>query len=208
MRFRIGQAGWGLLLASAVTGSAAQTQQAAARVVEDPVDVRPDKAPPGANYVIGIGDVVAINVWKDADLSRTMPVRPDGRISLPVIGEIEVAGLTTGELQERIVTKLGPYVRNPQVNVIIEQIRSRTFNVMGKVSKPGSFDLIKPTSLLDAIALAGGFTEYARVSHIYVLRTQPNGSQTIIPFNYKAVIKGKRPADNINLQPGDSVVVP
>lgn len=196
------------MLALATIEAIAQTPGPSARAADDSRDAQSYKASTSTDYVIGIGDVLAINVWKDADLSKTMPVRPDGKISLPVIGDIAVAGLTTGELQERLVTKLGPYVRNPQVNVIIEQIRSRTFNVMGKVSKPGSFDLIKPTSLLDAIALAGGFTEYARVSHIHVLRTLPDGSQTVIPFNYKALIKGKRPADNLAIQPGDTVVVP
>ncbi len=162
----------------------------------------------GDRYEIGIGDVISVNVWKDAELSRSMPVRPDGQISLPVIGEVQAAGLTTVQLQAQIVSRLDTYIRNPQVNVIIQEIKSRTFNVMGKVAKPGSFELSKPTTVLDAIALAGGFQEYARQSRIYVLRMSPGKLQTMLPFNYKAVIKGKRPAENIQIQPGDTVVVP
>jgi polysaccharide biosynthesis/export protein len=190
------------------TASAAQVTHPAAHAAEYSANVRPDNAAFGDRYLIGINDVVAISVWKDADLSRTMPVRPDGKISLPVIGEVQAAGLTTAQLQDEIVTKLTSYVLDPQVNVIVEEIRSRTFNVMGKVIKPGSFDLAKPTTVLDAIAMAGGFQEYARVTHIYVLRSRPGGSQDMLHFNYKAVIKGKRPQENIQVQPGDPVVIP
>lgn len=208
MRARIGLAAWGAILALGVVATAAQTPRPTTRPAKESAHTGPNKAKTDADYVIGIGDVVAINVWKDADLSRTMPVRPDGRISLPVIGEVEVSGVTTKQLQKRIVAKLEPYVRNPQVNVIVEEIRSRTFNVLGKVAKPGSFDLVKPTTVLDALALAGGFQEYARVTHIHVLRPLPNGGQHILAFNYKAVVKGKKPAENVLLQPGDTIVVP
>jgi polysaccharide biosynthesis/export protein len=190
------------------SGSEAQGQHTAARAAGSPADILPANAAFGDRYEIGIGDVVAINVWKDAELSRTMPVRPDGEISLPVIGEIQVAGLTTAQLQALIVSRLDPYIRNPQVNVIVQEIKSRTFNVMGKVNKPGSFDLTKPTRVLDAIALAGGFQEYAKQSRLYVLRPLPSGEQTMLPFNYKAVIKGKRPTENVQIQSGDTVVVP
>jgi len=160
------------------------------------------------SYVIGPGDVLAVNVWKDAELSRTMPVRPDGRISLPVLGEVQAAGLTAEQLQAQIGEKLGDYMRDPQVNVIVEEIKSRTFNVVGKVAKAGSFALAKPTTVLDAIAEAGGFQDFARLSKIYVLRHVPNGSAMMIPFNYKQVIKGRRVDENVELQPEDTVVVP
>lgn len=195
-------------IAAQETGSAVQETHPAAHAADYPANVRPDNAAFGDRYVIGINDVVAISVWKDAELSRTMPVRPDGKISLPVIGEVQAAGLTTAQLQAEIVTKLNSYVLDPQVNVIVEEVRSRTFNVMGKVIKPGSFDLTKPTTVLDAIAMAGGFQEYAKVTHIYVLRSRPGGSQEMLRFNYKAVIKGKRPQENIPVQPGDTVVIP
>jgi polysaccharide export outer membrane protein len=190
------------------TASAAQDGHAAAHAADYAASVRPDNAAFGDRYVIGINDVVAISVWKDAELSRTMPVRPDGKISLPVIGDVQAAGLTTLQLQAAIVAKLNNYVLDPQVNVIVEEVRSRTFNVMGKVIKPGSFDLAKPTTVLDAIAMAGGFQEYARISRIYVLRSLPGGSQQMLRFDYKAVIRGKRPQENIQIQPGDTVVVP
>jgi polysaccharide biosynthesis/export protein len=201
-------AGAALAVAAQETASAAQGTHPAAHAADYSASVRPDDAAFGDRYIIGINDVVAISVWKDADLSRTMPVRPDGKISLPVIGDVQAAGLTTLQLQSAIVAKLNNYVLDPQVNVIVEEIRSRTFNVMGKVVKPGSFDLAKPTTVLDAIAMAGGFQEYARVTHIYVLRSRPGGSQVMLHFNYKAVIKGKRSQQNIPVQPGDTVVVP
>lgn len=159
-------------------------------------------------YVIGPGDILSITVWKEADLSRTVAVRPDGRISLPMLGELTASGHTGLELQRFIEVKLRTYVRNPQVNVSIEQIKSRTFNVLGKVSKAGSFELTKPTRVLDAIAMAGGFLEFAHVTKIYVLRRSEEGSQSMIRFNYKRVIKGQDEAMNIALQPGDTVVVP
>lgn len=195
-------------VAAQAAGSAAQEAHPAAHAADYSANLRPDNAAFGDRYVIGINDVVAISVWKDAELSRTMPVRPDGKISLPVIGDVQAAGLTTVQLQTQIVAKLASYVLDPQVNVIVEEIRSRTFNVMGKVIKPGSFDLTKPTTVLDAIAMAGGFQEYARVTHIYVLRSRPGGSQDMLHFNYKSVIKGKRPQQNVQVQPGDTVVIP
>lgn len=207
MKVKVGLAAWGAILAIGST-IAAQGTRPNVLAAEDISRSTPDKTEIGADYVIGIGDVVAVTVWKDADLSRTMPVRPDGRLSLPVIGELQAAGLTTGQLRDRIVAKLDPYLRNPQVNVIVQEIRSRTFNVLGKVTRPGSFELVKPTTVLDALALAGGFGEYARVTHVYVLRPMPNGSQSILPFNYKAVVKGKKSAENVQIQPGDTVVVP
>lgn len=160
------------------------------------------------DYAIGPGDVLAIQVWKNPDLSRTMPVRPDGKISMPVLGDLQAGGLTALELQNTIAGKLRDYVKSPEVNVTIEQIRSRTFNVVGKVTKAGSFDLIKRTSVLDALALAGGFQEYAHVTKIYVLRQSGSGTRAILPFNYKKVIRGEHFEQNVDLQPGDTVVVP
>jgi polysaccharide biosynthesis/export protein len=159
-------------------------------------------------YVIGAEDVLAVNVWKEPDISRTLPVRPDGKISLPLVGELQASGLTAAQLQDIIAQKLKEYIGNPQVNVIVQEVKSRSFNIVGKVLKPGAFDLAKPTSVLDAIALAGGFQDFAKVSKIYVLRRMPDGSQRMLPFNYKLVIKGKRLDENVGLQSGDTVVVP
>lgn len=159
-------------------------------------------------YVIGPGDVLAVNVWKDAELSKTMPVRPDGRISLPLTGEIQASGLTAAKLQDAITLKLRDYITNPEVNVIVQEIRSRSFNIVGKVAKPGSYDLAKPTTVLDAVALAGGFQDFAKVSKTYVLRRAADGSQKMLPFDYKQVIKGRALDQNVQLQPGDTVVTP
>lgn len=159
-------------------------------------------------YVIGPSDVLAISVWKEPDITRTLPVRPDGKISLPLVGELQASGLTASKLEDVITQKLKEYIENPQVNVVVEDVKSRSFNIVGKVSKTGSFDLAKPTTVLDAIALAGGFQDFAKVTKIYVLRRMPDGSQKMLPFNYKLVIKGKRLDENIDLQSGDTVVVP
>jgi polysaccharide biosynthesis/export protein len=161
-----------------------------------------------ASYVIGPADVLAINVWKDTELSKTMPVRPDGNISLPLIGEMRASGLTATQLQGAITQKLKEYVTNPEVNVVVQEVKSRTFNVVGKVMKPGSYDLARPMTILDAIALAGGFQDFAKVTKVYVLRRGADGSQKMLRFNYKQVIKGQALDENVQLQPGDTVVAP
>lgn len=160
------------------------------------------------DYVIGPSDVLAVNVWKDAELSRTVLVRPDGRISLPLIGELEVSGLTALKVQELISQKLGPYISKPQVTVIVTEVRSRTYTVVGKIAHPGSFELGKPTTILDAIAISGGFQDFAKTNKIYVIRRAEDGSQTRLPFDYKKVIGGQKADENINLKNGDTVVVP
>lgn len=166
----------------------------------------PRKAP--EIYLIGPGDMLAINVWKEAELTKSMPVRPDGRISLPLIGDIQAAGLTAAQLQQAILKRLSVYMSNPQVNVIVQQIRSRSFNVVGKVNKPGEYDLTSSKTVLDALALAGGFQDFARVKKIYVLRHLADGTTKMLPFNYRQVIKGNGLGQNVELQPGDTVVVP
>lgn len=180
------------------------TQKASA----GPVDRKDPPVSSADTFVIGAGDILAINVWKDPEFSKTMPVRPDGKISLPVLGEVQAAGLTAMQLQQVIAERLQPYMRSPQVDVIVQEIKSRTFNVVGKILKPGAFDLTKSTTVLDAIALAGGFQDYARLTKVYVLRRSVDGRQVIIPFNYKQVVKGKHPEQNIELLPEDTVVVP
>jgi polysaccharide export outer membrane protein len=164
---------------------------------------------PPIDYVIGLGDELAINVWKDSELSKTMPVRPDGKISMPLIGDIQAAGLTSDKLRDEIIAALAPYVSHPEVNVVVEQIRSRSFNVMGQVNKPGSFELIRPTTVLDALALAGGLQEFARAGHIYVLRPSDSGTKDkILKFDYRKVIRGHHLEENVYLNSGDTVVVP
>jgi len=161
-----------------------------------------------ADYIIGPSDVLAIDVWKDAELTRTVPVRPDGRISLPLIGELEVSGLTTLRVQELVAARLKPYVADPQVTVIVQQVKSRTYSVLGKVAKPGSYFLEKPTTVLEAIAIAGGFLDFAKASKMYIIRRGSAGSPETLHFDYKKVIRGQNPEENVELRHGDTIVVP
>lgn len=159
-------------------------------------------------FVIGNDDVLSINVWKEPDVSRSIPVRSDGRISLPLAGEIQAAGRTPLALEHEIASKLQNYISEPEVTVMVTQINSRKFNILGQVARPGSFSLTNGATVLDAIALAGGFRDFAKKKSIYVLRQNPDGSEQRIPFNYKEVLKGENPAQNIKLQPRDTIVVP
>jgi polysaccharide biosynthesis/export protein len=160
------------------------------------------------DYIIGPSDTLAINVWKDAELSRTVLVRPDGKISLPLVGELEVSGLTALKVKELIAQKLDTYISKPQVTVIVTDVKSRTYTVVGKIAKPGEFELGKPTSILEAIAICGGFQEFAKPNKIYVIRRMPDGSITKLPFDYKKVIKGQETDENVDLKSGDTIVVP
>ncbi len=159
------------------------------------------------SFVIGNDDRLAINVWKEPDLTRTIPVRSDGKISLPLVGELQAAGRTPLQLEQDIAAKLKNFITEPEVTVIVEQINSQKFNILGQVAKPGSYSLAVATTVLDAIAAAGGFRDFAKQKSIYILR-QNNGGETRIAFNYKDVIKGKNPEQNIKLEPRDTIVVP
>jgi polysaccharide biosynthesis/export protein len=164
--------------------------------------------PHDAAYVIGSSDVLAITVWKEPEISRSIPVRPDGKISLPLVGELQAAGRTPLQLEQDISGRLKAYITNPDVNVIVQQILSEKYNVLGRVAKPGSYLLSSTTTVLDAIATAGGFLDFAKQKGVYILRSTPGGGQTRLAFNYKDVIKGKHLEQNMKLQPGDTVIVP
>ena len=159
-------------------------------------------------YVIGNDDVLAINVWKEPDISRVVPVRSDGNISLPLVGEVQAAGHTPHQLEAGIAAKLKNYISEPEVTVIVQEIRSQKFNVLGMVTRPGTYPLTNSMTVLDAIALAGGFRDFAKQKSIYVLREKPDGTQARLDFNYKDVVKGKNSAQNVRLQPRDTIVVP
>ncbi len=159
-------------------------------------------------YEIGAGDVLAINVWKEAELSRVLPVRPDGNLSLPLIGEVKASGATAAQLQATITEAFRKYLDNPEVTVMVQEARSQRFNVVGQVQRPGSFVLTQPTTVLDALALVGGFRDFANVKKIYVLRQLSDGTTQRLPFNYKRVIKGEKLEQNVALQPRDTIVVP
>jgi polysaccharide export outer membrane protein len=157
-------------------------------------------------FIIGNDDVLAINVWKEPDFSRSIQVRSDGKISLPLLGEVQAAGRTPRQLEEDIATKLLTYVTKPEVTVMVEQINSKKFNILGQVTKPGSYSLALAPTIVDAIAVTGGFRDFAKQKSIYILRQNPSGGQTRIAFNYKDFLKGKN--QNVKLEPHDTVVVP
>ncbi len=165
-------------------------------------------AKPDSTYVIGNDDVLAINVWKEPDISRSVPVRSDGNISLPLVGEVLAAGRTPHQLEAEIAGKLKNYISEPEVTVIVQEIKSQKFNVLGMVTRPGAYPLTNSMTVLDAIALSGGFRDFAKQKSIYILRVNPDGSQARFDFNYKDVIKGKNPAQNLKLQPRDTIVIP
>ncbi|MFB3813644.1 MAG: polysaccharide biosynthesis/export family protein [Terriglobales bacterium] len=163
--------------------------------------------PASPNYVIGESDVLMINVWKETELSRSVPVRPDGRISLPLVGEVIAAGKTPPQLQEAIAAELKNFMSEPEVTVIVQDPRSKHFNVVGEVARPGSFTLTQPVSVIDAVALAGGFRDFAKTKKMYILRTIVAGQKARIPVNYKKAVRGDLSQD-VMLQPGDTLVVP
>ncbi|MGA9977128.1 MAG: polysaccharide biosynthesis/export family protein [Candidatus Sulfotelmatobacter sp.] len=171
----------------------------------DAADAKPANATP-SDYVLGSDDQLHITVWKEQDFTVTLPVRPDGKISLPLINDIQAAGLTPMQLRESITEKLKKYIADPRVTVVVTAVNSRRVFVSGEVLHTGAMPLLPNMTMLQALA-AAGFTQFANLKGIYVLRLE-NGKQVKLPFNYREVIKGKHPEQNIPLRPGDTVVVP
>jgi polysaccharide export outer membrane protein len=197
---------WGVLSAQAQTSAPAPST--VPPVAPAQTSPRPTSPKADDTYIIGPADVLAINVWKESEISRSIPVRSDGRISLPLIGEVQAGGRTPRQLQEEIAKKLQSFISEPDVTVIVQESRSQKFNVLGQVAKPGSFLLTDTTTVLDAIAMAGGFKDFAKQKQIYILRQNADGTQVRLPFNYRNVVKGKDLEENVKLQPRDTVVVP
>lgn len=159
------------------------------------------------NYIIGAQDVLDVSVWKEPELSREIPVRPDGKISLPLLNDVLAAGLTPEQLAGQLTSGLNKYMTNPQVTVIVTQINSKRIYILGEVARAGSYMLLPEMTVLQALSNAGGFTPYSNLKNIYVLR-QESGKQTKLFFNYKEVISGKSSAQNVVLKSGDTIVVP
>ena len=159
------------------------------------------------NYVIGAQDVLDIDVWKEAELTRSVPVRPDGKISLPLLNDVQAAGLTPIQLSEEITTELKKFITDPQVTVIVTDINSQRVYILGEMTRPGAYPLLPGMTVLQALSSAGGFTAFANMKKIYVLRNE-GGKQEKFPFNYKDVVKGKNAEQNIMLKAGDQIVVP
>lgn len=159
-----------------------------------------------ATYVIGPADVLKVNVWKEPDVSSSVAVRPDGKISLPLINDVQAAGLTPMKLASNIGEALKKYISDPDVTVIVTAPNSQRLYVVGEVNRPGEVDLLPNTTVLDALASAGGLTQFAHGKKIFILRTE-GAKQVRYHFNYHAAIKGDL-GQNIALQPGDTIVVP
>jgi polysaccharide export outer membrane protein len=161
-----------------------------------------------SDFVIGSEDVLAINVWKEPEVSHAVAVRSDGKISLPLLGDIQAAGKTPKQLQVEIAQGLASYIADPEVAVIVQTINSKKYSILGQVPHAGTFPLTAPITVLDAIASAGGFQNFAKRKRVYILRVGPEGRVQHIPFNYPEVIKGEHPEQNIQLQARDIIIVP
>jgi len=199
-----------LVLMSAVAQAEGPGQVAA------PAPAAPAQAPPAQgngtgqpppDYQIGPEDLLDISVWNNPALSRTAPVRPDGKISLPLLNDVQAAGLTPMQLRDIIAKKLVEYMPNPEVSVIVREVNRFKVSVIGEVKKPGRFDFKSKATVLDAIALAGGFNDFAARSRIVILRQDGAGTKRI-PINYNKIISTASEQDDFYLQPGDVVVVP
>jgi polysaccharide export outer membrane protein len=200
--FRARQFCLAVFLMLAVVPAKAQEPAGSHQTAQSPVPAIPDEtvkksATADPNYVIGAQDVLDVNVWKEPDVSRTVPVRPDGKISLPLLNDVQAAGLTPAK----------KYVTNPQVTVIVTVINSQRVYILGEVTRPGAFPLLPGMSVLQALSSAGGFTQFAKVKSIFVRRVE-NGKESKYPFNYREVISGKKPEQDILLKAGDTIVVP
>jgi len=195
-----------LLASAALAQQPDSAAPAAAPPSEKPAEPQP-KAGDDNGFKIGPQDVLRIDVWKEAELTRSIPVRPDGKISLPLLNDVQAAGLTSIELAANIRDGLKKFINNPQVTVTVTEINSRRVFVTGEVMRPGALPLLPNMTVLQALSSCGGFSQFARTKNIYVLR-QEGAKQVKHPFNYKSVISGKKPEDDIQLQSGDVIVVP
>lgn len=195
----------------ALIASATMAQTSTAPTGQAAASSTPPVAEPHAHdngYVIGAEDKLSISVWKEADLTRSVPVRSDGKISLPLVGEVQAAGKTPMQLEGELASKLSNFITEPSVTVIVEQVNSKKFNILGQVVRPGSYPLAAAPTIVDAIAAAGGFRDFAKQKGVYILRKQANGADQRIPFNYKNFIHGKDLTQNVRLEPGDTIIVP
>ena len=195
------------LLAVAMLAQSIQAQSSDAVKGDEAKGDKPgDEAPATTDYVIGADDTLHVWVWKEPDLSETLPVRPDGKISMPLLNDVTAAGLTPLQLKESITEKLRKYIADPRVTVVVTAMNSQRIFVSGEVQHTGAMTLLPHMTMLQALSHAG-FTQFANIKGIYLLRTA-NGKQEKLRFNYKEVIKGNHPEQNIVLKPGDTIVVP
>jgi polysaccharide export outer membrane protein len=167
----------------------------------------PKPATENPDYSIAPDDVLIIDVWKEPEISRTVPVRRDGKISLPLLNDVQAAGLTPTQLSLEIVEKLRATVVHPQVTVIVSQMSSLRIYILGQVNRGGAYPLVPGMTAMQALSIAGGLTPFAKRKKIHIMRTE-NGETKMLPINYQEVVKGRQPQQNIQLKPGDTIVVP
>jgi polysaccharide export outer membrane protein len=197
------------LAVGAVFGQDSKAQDAKAKPGPPPCTTGCGQAAPPSNspdYIIGSEDTLHVSVWKEPDLTATLPVRPDGKISLPLLNDVQASGLTPMQLAADLTNRLKKYVSDPQVTVVVTQMNSQKVFLLGEVLHTGPIPLSPNMTVLQVLS-AAGFSQFANTKGIYVLRTE-NGKQDKLPFNYKAVVKGEHMEQNILLKPGDTVVVP
>ncbi|HET7872497.1 MAG TPA: polysaccharide biosynthesis/export family protein [Terriglobales bacterium] len=202
----------GVLAQNNAVAKKASAKPASDKAVEKGADVKAGGKAPSAlddplTYRIGVEDELGVSVWREPDLSINAVVRPDGMITLPLLNDLKVTGMTTKELQDMLTERLKEFLKEPQVTVIVRQIRSRKVYLLGEVVRPGTYSLNNPKTVLQLLAEAGGPGAYAKLGAIYVIRQQ-NGAQTRLSFHYKKAMSGSKASDDLVLQPGDMVVVP
>jgi len=193
------------------TSNSQQSTQATQTASTRPSPDRPEGVNPpskaGRDYVIGADDVLDVSVWKEQELTRSLQVRPDGKISMPLLGDVQAAGLTPGQLAQNVTDKLKKYLTAPQVTVILTQINSQRVYVTGEVTRPGAYPVLPGMTILQAISSAGGLTPFANSKKIFLMRDE-NHIQTKYPFSYKEVLDGRKADENLPVKAGDTIVVP
>ena len=197
-----------LALMDATPGALALADQNQTSQLPPPQTNRPPAAP-SSEYKIGVDDVLEISVWENASVTRTVPVRPDGRISLPLLNDVQAVGLTPMQLQKNLTAALEPYIKSPLVSIIVREVHSFKVSVVGRVKTPGRYELTTPVTVLDMIAIAGGIGDYAERDGIVVLRRDGTDTRTI-PFAYNHVVSGRSTnpgQDNFLVRPNDIVMV-
>ena len=211
---------FGHAAALAQTAPPPKPAQPAPALAQTPAQKPPASKPPGpapqgigpavpveAGFTIGPEDVLGVIVWREPDVSSDVTVRPDGMITLPLVRDVKAAGLTPQELTDRVQTSLREFITDASVTIVVRQMNSRKVFITGEVAKPGAYALASPMTVMQLIAVAGGLTEFAEGKSISVMRVEGGRTKTF-PFDYKNVANGKKPAQNIALKPGDTVVVP
>jgi polysaccharide export outer membrane protein len=196
----------GLMLVS-TAGAQSQASVKSGAAARAPLAAPAVGVPVASDYVIGPEDVLQVSIWKNEAMSRTLPVRPDGKISIPLLHDITAAGLTPLQLRDKIAAALAEFMPNPEVSVSVMEVKSYRVSVLGEVLRPGVLQLKAPTTVLEALALAGGFKDFASPSKIVIFRKDGSGQTQRLRFNYNRAV-GSAGEENISLKSGDVVVVP